>query len=612
MYLGDGAYGVEAAVAAVLRQVGEGRSTLDEAAIIAGHLPGHVAQSPYVNMERAQAPPQLRRSQRMADEGYITQKEADEAKSSGRSSLARRADRSRLGVAPYFLEEVRKELEARYGAKALYENGLSVQTALDLQLQDAANRALDDGLRRIDKRHGFRKPTRNVLAERHTVDGFKHPRWDRPDGRRTTSSRRSSPSVDARGHPRCAPARYRVDHRQEGLRVDAQDRAGAARAPRRSRRGPAADARPGARAPATGVARSAAARRRGACSRSTTTPARSRRWSAATASSAASSTARRRRSARSARRSSRSSTPPRSTAATRRRRSCMDAPVELSRRRRASRPTRRRTTTSKFEGPITLRRALEHSRNVPAIKLMDALGPKQVIAYARRFGLDGAAAAVPADRARRRRSDADRDDQRLLGLPEPGRPHDAVLDPQGHRPRRQPARGEPPRAAGRDPRRHGVRDDQPAARRRRARHRGEGRRRSTGRSPARPARPTTSPTPGSSASTPTSRSACGSATTRRSRSATGMTGAEAALPIWIDIMKTWIGDRKDPPTFEPPGNIVFVSVDKTSGDADRRRRLPARSAKPSSPARSPARFGSNTVSESRPAIRYGIPLRRPE
>ena len=40
-----------------------------------------------------------------------------------------------------------------------------------------------------------------------------------------------------------------------------------------------------------------------------------------------------------------------------------------------------------FWGPVTLRRALEHSRNVPAIRLMDALGPKQVIVYARRFGL---------------------------------------------------------------------------------------------------------------------------------------------------------------------------------------------------------------------------------
>jgi penicillin-binding protein 1A len=47
----------------------------------------------------------------------------------------------------------------------------------------------------------------------------------------------------------------------------------------------------------------------------------------------------------------------------------------------------------------------------------------------------------------------------------------------------------------------------------------------------------------------------------------GMTGAEAALPIWLEIFKTWIGDRKDPPKFEAPGNIVFVAVDKASGNA---------------------------------------------
>jgi penicillin-binding protein 1A len=45
-----------------------------------------------------------------------------------------------------------------------------------------------------------------------------------------------------------------------------------------------------------------------------------------------------------------------------------------------------------------------------------------------------------------------------------------------------------------------------------------------------------------------------------------MTGADAALPIWMDVMKAWIGDRKDAPKFDPPGNIVFVSVEKGSGN----------------------------------------------
>ena len=64
---------------------------------------------------------------------------------------------------------------------------------------------------------------------------------------------------------------------------------------------------------------------------------------------------------------------------------------------------------------------------------------------------------------------------------------------------------------------------------------------------------------------------------RRSTIGRNMTGAEAALPIWMDVMKAWIGDRKEPPKFEPPGNIVFVSVDKGGalggGSRDSRRDL---------------------------------------
>ena len=44
------------------------------------------------------------------------------------------------------------------------------------------------------------------------------------------------------------------------------------------------------------------------------------------------------------------------------------------------------------------------------------------------------------------------------------------------------------------------------------------------------------------------------------------TGSESALPIWMEIMKAWIATRTEPPVFEPPGNIVFVSVDRGSGN----------------------------------------------
>ena len=177
MYFGHGVYGVEAASRLYFGKSAKDLS-LEEAALIAGILQGNVRQSPYVNRDAA-----MRRRNytltRMADVGYITAAEAEAAR---KKPIVVRDDppSQTYSVAPYFLEEVRKELESRYGAKQLYENGLSVQTALDLNLQEAANKALDEGLRRVDKRRGFRKPRRNVLQEGHSLDTFRQPRWDRP------------------------------------------------------------------------------------------------------------------------------------------------------------------------------------------------------------------------------------------------------------------------------------------------------------------------------------------------------------------------------------------------------------------------------------------------
>src|SRR5215203_3296700 len=176
MYFGHGVYGVQAASRLYFGKTAKDL-TLEEAALIAGILQGNVRQSPYVNMDAA-----LRRRNytlgRMAEVGFITAAAADEVRK--KPIVLRGEPSGQPSVAPYFLEEVRKELEARYGAKQLYENGLAVQTGLDVHLQEAANRALDDGLRRIDKRRGFRKPRRNVTAEGQTVQAFRHARWERP------------------------------------------------------------------------------------------------------------------------------------------------------------------------------------------------------------------------------------------------------------------------------------------------------------------------------------------------------------------------------------------------------------------------------------------------
>ena len=140
------------------------------------------------------------------------------------------------------------------------------------RLQDAANRAIDEGVRRVDHIHGFRKPRRNVIDERHTIDGFKHPRWDRPFTVGDIVPAVVS-DVDA-ASIRLRAGRFTVDDRQEGLRVDAQDAPAQLVRKRRPRRSQAADARSG-RAHGDGVAGSAAATSKPRPSRSTTAPGRS-------------------------------------------------------------------------------------------------------------------------------------------------------------------------------------------------------------------------------------------------------------------------------------------------------------------------------------------------
>src|SRR4051794_15269946 len=176
MYLGHGAYGVEAASRLYFNKPNK-QLTLEEAALIAGIFQTPERQSPFVDVKRATS----RRNvvlQRMADERYITQEVAEAAKQ--KPIVTRGQPNQPPGIAPYFVEEVRKHLEKQYSAKVLYENGLNVRTTLDAGLQELANKALEHGLRAYAKRHGWRAPVRNVVDEKHTIDGYKTDRWTRP------------------------------------------------------------------------------------------------------------------------------------------------------------------------------------------------------------------------------------------------------------------------------------------------------------------------------------------------------------------------------------------------------------------------------------------------
>ncbi|MDA1092786.1 MAG: PBP1A family penicillin-binding protein [Acidobacteria bacterium] len=173
MYLGSGAYGVEAA-----SRLYFGKPALElelsEAAMIAGIFQLPSRQSPLVNPAWARERRDYVLSE-MRDNGYITDEEAEAAIASD-IVLAERTEQNRT-IGSYFVEEVRQHLEATYGASSLYEDGLEVHTTLDARLQAAADTAVQRQLRVLDKSHGYRAPTRNVTDEGHTTEDYADARW---------------------------------------------------------------------------------------------------------------------------------------------------------------------------------------------------------------------------------------------------------------------------------------------------------------------------------------------------------------------------------------------------------------------------------------------------
>ncbi|GIW41093.1 MAG: penicillin-binding protein [Candidatus Binatia bacterium] len=149
IYLGAGAYGV---AAASLRYFGRPVEDLGlaEAALLAGLPQAPSRYSPLSHWPRAKAR-QRYVLRRMVEAGFVTEEEAARA---ARKPLVFAPPRGRLFAAPYYVDEVRRILEARYGSKRLYEGGWRVYTAADLRLVEAAEKALRAGLEELHRRHG--------------------------------------------------------------------------------------------------------------------------------------------------------------------------------------------------------------------------------------------------------------------------------------------------------------------------------------------------------------------------------------------------------------------------------------------------------------------------
>ncbi len=159
--LGHGAYGVEAASHLYFGKKAS-ELNLEESAMIAGILRGPSIYSPYRNPKIT-----LRRRnhvlKRMTEEGVISKEEGEEARIKPLNVLP--LYRSDSDFAAYFKEEVRKYIEKNYGVDALYREGLKVYTTLNTEYQRYAEAALCEGLRRLDKRQGWRNDKRNLIEE---------------------------------------------------------------------------------------------------------------------------------------------------------------------------------------------------------------------------------------------------------------------------------------------------------------------------------------------------------------------------------------------------------------------------------------------------------------
>jgi penicillin-binding protein 1A len=160
-YYGHGAYGVEAA-SNVYFGKGVGDLTLGEATLLAGLPKAPTAYSPYNATDRA-----LRRRahvlHRMVEAGYITAEEEERAQA---MALQLRSRQETTVKAAYFIEHVRRYLEEQYGSTMLYRGGLQVYTTLDRSLQEAAETALRHGLIRDDQRRGYRGPLGHLAISR--------------------------------------------------------------------------------------------------------------------------------------------------------------------------------------------------------------------------------------------------------------------------------------------------------------------------------------------------------------------------------------------------------------------------------------------------------------
>jgi penicillin-binding protein 1A len=173
IFLGHGVYGFEAASEYYFSKPAR-QLTLEEATLLAGLPKSAVVYSPINHPDRAQKRRNLVINA-MLEDGKITAAQAADARI---APVVLRLAHDPNSQAPHFVEEIRRYLEGKYGTDQVHEGGLKVYTTIDVDLQRAANQAVLDGLAAYERRHGWKGHLENVLNEGAVLEKYQHPDWD--------------------------------------------------------------------------------------------------------------------------------------------------------------------------------------------------------------------------------------------------------------------------------------------------------------------------------------------------------------------------------------------------------------------------------------------------
>jgi penicillin-binding protein 1A len=174
IYFGHGAYGIAAATLTYFdKSVTE--LSLPEAAFLAGLPKAPNTYSPYRNPDLAKSRKELV-LRRMVEAKFITEEEAQTAI----ETTLNYHRQSIEPIASYFVENIRQHLVERYGESLVYKGGLQIYTTLNIAMQKLAESSLQEGLRQVDKRQGWRGPLGHVELTKDFVPPEEHPELQNP------------------------------------------------------------------------------------------------------------------------------------------------------------------------------------------------------------------------------------------------------------------------------------------------------------------------------------------------------------------------------------------------------------------------------------------------